>query len=144
MADAKAKVEYLVNEMLPFAEEMLSQHGEFLPYGAALNAQGEVVSIAGHTGDEHPPSQEVIDLLRGGFSAGAREGSFDATALYYDVRIKTSDHEVSDAVAIELDHKDGYSVVVFFPYTIESGEVSFGEISAQEGKYGIFGSPPNE
>ena len=144
MADAKSDVEFLMNDMLPFAEEMLAKHGEFLPYGAALNAQGEVVSIAGYTGEEQPPSQDVIDLLRKSFIDGARKGQFDATALYYDVRIKTNQDETSDAVAIELDHKDGYSVVVFFPYQIELGVVSFGEISAQQGQNSVFQSPPNQ
>ena len=143
MADAKSDVENLMNDMLPFAEQLLSEHGEFFPYGAALDPEGEVVSIAGYTGSEQPPSQELIDLLREGFVSRAREG-YIATALYYDVRISIGENETSDAIAVELDHREGYSVIVFFPYELKSGEVLFGELSAQEGRYGVFESPPNE
>ena len=48
--------------------------------------------------------------------------------------------EKTDAVAVSLNHADGYSVAVFFPYKIDDGSVVFGNALAQAGEGDIF--PP--
>ena len=122
MTTAKAQAEALLNEVLPFAEQMLCNYGEFLPYAGALRPSGEVVSIGGYDGQEHPPSKDVIDLLANGLREGAASGEYLATALIYDVRVTPpSASEATDAIAAELEHKDGYSVTVFFPYERTNG-----------------------
>lgn len=141
MSSAKQDVEALMNDFIGFAEQMLSEHGEFFPYGAAMKPNGELVSVAGYAGTEQPPSQEIIDLLNDGFVNAARSGEYKATALFYDVRVSLPDDGTkSDAVAVALDHKDNYSAVVLLPYQIHDGQVSFGEIFAQQGANSIFGS----
>jgi hypothetical protein len=52
-----------MNVALPFAERMLGDHGGFHPYAMAMKPDGEIISVAGYGGREHPPSQEIIDLL---------------------------------------------------------------------------------
>lgn len=122
MTTAKAEAEALLNDVLPFAEQMLCNYGEFLPYAGALRPSGEIVWIAGHDGREHPPSKELIDLLANGLREAAANGEYLATALVYDVRVTPpSASEVTDAIAAELEHKDGYSVTVFFPYELTNG-----------------------
>lgn len=101
---------------------MLCNYGEFFPYAGALRPSGEVVSIGGYDGREHPPSKDVIDLLAKGLCEGATRGEYVATALVYDVRVMPpSGSEVTDAIAAELEHKDGYSATVFFPYELTNG-----------------------
>ena len=52
----------------------------------------------------------------------------------YDVRAVLPDTGVkSDAVAIALDHRDNYSVVVMIPYTLQNRNVRFGSTFAQKG-----------
>ena len=141
MSSAKKDVEALMNEFIGLAKRMLSEFGEFHPYGAAMKPNGELVSIAVHDGDEHSPSQSTIDVLNDEFEIAARSGEYIATALFYDVRVALRDKgPKSDAVAVALDHRDDYSVVVFFPYQIEDGKVSFGELFAQQGANNIFRS----
>jgi hypothetical protein len=139
--DAKADCETLMGSALPFAEQMLSQYGEFLPFGGAMRLDGELVSVAGYDGDEQPPSSDVIRLIKDGFIEAARQGQFRATALVYDVRTTIpSTSEKSDAIAVSLNHRDNYSVVVFFPYRIDGGRLSIGEAFAQMGEADIFPS----
>src|SRR3982750_3575203 len=122
MTTAKAQAEALLNEVLPFAEQMLCNYGEFLPYAGALRPSGEVVSISGHDGREHPPSKDVIGLLAGGLREDAATGEYLATALVYDVRVTPpTASEPTNAIAAELEHRDGYAVTVFFPYTLTNG-----------------------
>jgi hypothetical protein len=118
---------------------MLNEHGEFIPYGEALNSSGEIISIAGDTGEESPSSKDVIKLLTDYFIEQAIIGNFEATALVYDVRVSLpGSDEVSDAIAVALDHKLGYSVVVFKPYSIIDRKVKFGSMFVNSGKKVIF------
>jgi hypothetical protein len=128
-----------MNSVLPFAEQMLRDYGEFLPFGGAMRTTGELVSVSGYTEDEHPPSAEVIRLIKDGFIDAVRKREFKATALVYDVRITLpSAAEKSDAIAVSLNHRDDYSVIVIFPYKLESGKVSIGAALAQKGEADIF------
>jgi hypothetical protein len=45
----------------------------------------------------------------------------------------------SDAIQVCIEHIEGYSAEVFFPYQIVSNEVVYGETFAQEGKHEFFG-----
>jgi hypothetical protein len=139
MPDPKSECEMLLGAVLPFAEQMLRDHGEFHPYGAAMKLDGEIVSVAVYDGREFAPSIDTIKLLKDAFIRAAYERTYKATAHAYDVRVKLpTNGEKSDAVAISLNHEDGYSVVVLFPYKIESGSLYFGEVFAQKGEADIF------
>ena len=119
---------------------MLSEYGEFYPYGGALDKKGKVISVAIDDGDEHPPSQRLIDLLVKTFQAQAAAGEYRATAIVYDVRvIPPGSNEKTDAICIELDHVDGVSLKVFMPYTIKGKNVVlYGEMFTRDGAARIF------
>ena len=122
MADPKTECEELMNAVLPFAEEMLTKYREFFPFGGTMSADGGIAHTGGWAGDEHPASTEVIELLEKQFRALAQSGECKATALVYDIRtIPPGKEEKQDAIAVALDHRDDYSVVVFFPYSFTSG-----------------------
>ena len=136
----KAETESLMNAAIPFAKQMLVKYGEFYPYGHALNVKGEVVAIAGYDGRENPPSAAVIEILNKGFIQGARNGTYKATALVYDARVQLpSSGMKSDAIAVSLNHRSSYSVVVYFPYKIEGSKLVEGEAFATEGRNDVFG-----
>ena len=139
MADIESDVEKLMDESIVFAKQMLKKEGEFLPYGAAMKPDGEVVWVGAYDNDEHPPSQEVIDLLKQGFRQSAAKGDFKATAIIYDVRIKVNDKgEKSDAIAIAVDHKYNFSIIYFYTYEIDNDEIRYGEIRALKGAKDVF------
>ncbi|MFT3885600.1 MAG: hypothetical protein QM724_09265 [Flavobacteriales bacterium] len=135
---AKEECEALLNYVLPFAEKFLQEQGEFFPFGAVMKTNREMVSVAGHDGREQPPSDDVIRILKEGFIEGAKNGSYRATALAYDVRITAPAGEKQDAIAIALDHPREYSVIVYFPYRMVDGILSIGEPMANNGTGGIF------
>ncbi len=145
MGHAKSECEELLNVLLPFAEELLAKHGEFFPFAATMNNLGGIAHVAGYTGSEQPPSADVIALLKGAFREGARTSEYRATALAYDVRVQSPTNNAKcDAVAVELDHADEYSVVVYFPYTVNENRVEVGVPFAQEGSDEVFGQQPEE
>lgn len=139
MSTAKAESESLMNAALPFAEEMLQKHGEFFPYGQALDTKGKIISVAAANGQEHPPSAEIISLLKEAFVQGANSGKYKATALVYDVRVQLpSTGAKSDAIAVSLNHRDDYSVVVYFPYRCDGDKLIMGEVFASRGDGDVF------
>jgi len=136
---AKAEAQDLMNSALPFAENMLTERGTFFPYAQALGQDGKVVAIGANDGRDRPPAREVIELLKQGLRAGAKTGQYKATALIYDVRIALpSTGAKSDAIAVSLNHRDKYAVVVFFPYKLEGKQVVIGDAIAQEEENYVF------
>jgi len=129
-----------MNDVLPFAENMLSKRGGFFPYGGAMKPDGEIVRIAAYDGRETPPTDDIVALLVSEFRKDAREGLYKATAIVYDVRVVKSDStEKSDAIAIALNHRDNYSRLVLFPYSITGGNVSIENPISEKNSIAIFG-----
>lgn len=139
MSTPKEECEALIDAILPFAKQTLARYGEFYPYGAAMDAEGRISAVARYDGDEFPKSTDVIRGLKDVFIMEAKNGKYKATALAYDVRITLpSSSEKSDAIAISLNHRDGYSIVVLFPYRMENGSAVIGTALAQRGEADIF------
>ena len=137
----KEECEKLMNTLLPFAEQMLSKYGEFYPLGGVMSVDGDISPTAVYDGNEPPPSQEMINLLKESFQSDARAGKIKASAIVYDTYIiLPNSSKKTDAVCVRLDHKDNYSAEVFFPYTIgKDKKVVFQSVFAQQGSGDIFG-----
>jgi hypothetical protein len=133
-----------LNELLPvlfdFAQLMLSKEGEFLPFAASMTPDGKIQSVGGYTGDEHPPSQELIDLLTMAFQRDAAAGKLRATGICMDVRtIAPGETQKTDAICARLEHSDGEAVEVFLPYRKTFlGKIKYGTIFATAGAPVIF------
>ena len=139
VSDPKSDCETIMNSVLPFAEKMLTDHGEFIPFGGAMRENGQLVSVAGYDGAGHPMSNDTIALIKDGFIAAARQGEYKATAIVYDVKVKLpASEEKSDAIAVSLNHRDNYSIVVFIPYRIDNRRLILGTAFAQKGEADIF------
>lgn len=107
---AQDDLDGLVGVALPFAEQMLDEHGEFFPYAVALDESGDARMVAADPGGgEQPASLDVLATLIGGLRA-ERDG-LRAVALVSDVRLSDS-----DAVRVELEHREGQAMAVFLPY----------------------------
>jgi len=134
-----------MNFGLPLVERILQRHGEFLPFGTAMRPNGEIVCLGALDGREVPSLAgsfaDVIRSLKDAFIDGARRQEYIATALFYEVGFTLpSSSERRDAVAVSLNHRGGYSVIVLLPYTIEDGSVAYDAPHAQPGEADIFGT----
>ncbi len=107
---AQSDLDGLLDAVLPAAQQLLDSHGEFYPFAAKVNSDGELAMLAAHTGDERPRSNELLDALSAG--ALSQLDSLRAVALVSDVRLPES----SDAVRVELEHEDGVAMAVLLPY----------------------------
>jgi hypothetical protein len=139
--NGKKDCERLMNALLPLAERMLKEHGEFYPYGGYIKPDGEVAHVGAEDEDtDHPKSGNLLNVLRNSLSEMAKGGECKATAIVFDVRVDLPNSDKKcDAIQVCLEHVDGYTAEVFSPYQIVWGRLNFGVTFAQEGRREMFG-----
>ncbi len=115
-------IQALINMFFPFAEELLIKYGEFYPYAGATTVEGEFVSVGYHKENEFQESQKVMTNLKNALQQGST--AYIAVAIFYNVRTKDNETgETEDAIAVFVEHKDGYYAYEFFyPYRLEDKE----------------------
>jgi hypothetical protein len=114
----------LLVAVIPFAEQMLGEFGEFFPFGATMAPDGEITASAAYDGKDTPTSADVIDWLKETFRSEASKGAIIATAIVYEVGLQSAETGASNAIVAECDHAGGFSARVVFPFTLEAGQVS--------------------
>lgn len=102
------EIDGMFGHAFPFAEKRLQMYGEFFPYGVTLNDKGVVAMVAGFTGEEQPPSNQVLALLYEGIRS--QRASLRAAAVVADVRV-----EGGEAVRIEIEHREVWRLPSFCP-----------------------------
>ena len=139
MADPKEEIQQLLNYLLPFAEQMLSSHGEFYPHAATMDVAGDVQAVSA-AGDERPEVGELLLALHAELREQAAQGAIRASGIAADVTLTDPDSgEEMDAVQLELDHAETDAVDVYVPYTSgDDDRIKFGELVATAGQAPIF------
>ena len=137
---AHPDLDALLNTLLPLAKELLAKQGEFFPFAAAMRADGQIVHVAAHDGDEHPASQQVIDNLVRALRPQAEGGAIRAAGICLDARVEPpGQSNKTDAVAMRLEHATGEAVQVFVPYRKTwLGKYKFDELFGTRGDRVIF------
>jgi hypothetical protein len=138
----KEDSEKLMNAVLPLAQRMLRRYGEFYPFGNYMKPDGTIVEVGAASPDtDHPKSKDLIYLLRSSFQELARTNRCKVVALVFDIAVPVpKSTRKSDAIQVCIEHEDGYSVEVFFPYQIIDDQVVYGETFAQQANHRIFGN----
>jgi hypothetical protein len=104
---AHPELDQLLNVALEFAQKMLKEHGEFYPFGASMGMDGKISMDGTTTCREHPPSQDLLDLLPESYTQRANTGVLRAAAICADERVPPpgSDQKTDRAPAcIGLSH----------------------------------------
>jgi hypothetical protein len=145
-SSAKGEVEQVMGPLIEAASSLLEKHGEFYPIAGYLDAHGLFHLTATHDGNERPTTTQVISDLRRTLKATASPNGYRAVGLAYDVRVTPPGQSAkTDAILVELEHKTGYRVNVYWPYTPASGRPPiFGKAFAEAGSLDAYVSstPP--
>ena len=143
MAIFQADVQALLDDLIPFACQMLSEEGEFLPFGACTNSDGSIVWEGASNGDELPLSRELIDILHNTHRKLAATHEIRACAVVYDIRaVPPGKGEKQDAICVAIDHITVHSIHQVYPYRIDaSGNVEIDESYTVNRKTSIFSRP---
>jgi hypothetical protein len=124
----------LSNDLLPFAQRMLAEQGEFYPFGGSITSDGRYISVGAKGSSDHPKSRELIDVMTTEFRSQASEGKIRAAGICFDVRVVPPGQiDKTDAIQLALEHEGGDAVDVFVPYAqLADGEFTYGELFACE------------
>ena len=134
---SREEMNAVLSEAVKVACYFLQKRGEFFPFAVGMDQAGGLRHIQGWTGDESPPSNEILDLLQRGLARSAGAGEFDCTGLVSDVRISTG-VETTDAIRVQVEHRDEQPVVCYVPYRLTGGSVITDEIVAEPGVARVF------
>jgi hypothetical protein len=133
----------LVGPLIAFAQQQLEKVGAFFPFGCTMSTDGHIAMVAADTGSEHPASLEVIELMAAGMRSHAAQGTIKASGICYDIKWQPEGGQVTDAIAMSLEHRDRDRVLVVMPYSKSrfSGW-KFGDLAAMApGEPRVFTSP---
>jgi hypothetical protein len=129
----------LMAKLVPFAAENIAEFGEFYPFGAGVNAQGDIMSVAGHKGNDFVEQQNALDNIFLEFQQGITDNGLILTAVFSNQLIQSPDKKIPvQAIVIRLDHKEGFSRVVYLPYMKTEQGVQYGKMMMDAGKGEVF------
>ena len=136
----KDDCEALMGAVLPVAERMLLEQRACRVFGSTLSADGGIAQVGGWAEAPGSAGAGLLAEFEASFRAGAARGELRATALIQSVpMVPVDESQAKDAVAIRLDHRDDYSIVVTFPYWFSAaGELTIDEPFASAGAHDIF------
>jgi hypothetical protein len=132
----QADLDGLVRASLPFAQQMLEEHGDFLPYGVAVSTAGQIRMVAVDVGQRlRPSSVELLAMLVDGLRR--RRDAIRAVALVFRVRLVAS-----EAIRVELEHRDGQAVAVLLPYRRRRlrRRPQYGDLTTASGRHHLWPS----
>lgn len=130
-----------MNDLVPFAEKSLVDHGWFDPYGGTITMDTVIEHISVDSGDDPSTSEEIFDALLIDLRKGATEGAYLATAIFSNVQINIEDGQVY-AINVVLEHVCGVCIDVYIPYRrIFDSDIEYGETIATEASPKVFDSP---
>jgi Protein of unknown function (DUF2569) len=115
--------------LLPLAERLLAERGEFLPFGGTMSQAGEVVAVGAADGKEPASSQNVVEVMTKALRLRTRNGQLRAVGICYDGRtVPPGQTEKCDAVCVGVEHQSGEAVNLILPYRrTGKGDVQYGE-----------------
>ena len=139
MAEPQEEIQELLNFLLPHAERLLGEQGEFYPYAAALDNAGSIEPVGPAVETDDPDVGDILVALHADLREQAADGAIRASGIAADVTLTDPDSgETTDAVQLELDHAEGDAVDIYVPYERGIEGVKFGDLVAAEGREPVF------
>jgi hypothetical protein len=112
--EAEQDYDALLGGMLPLVEKWLQEQDGFVPCGAAITADGQLVGqMAG--ADEAATTESVMRMLFTRLQAQAQAGEIRATCVCYNGEFE-EDGELLPAIFIILEHTRGPATIFRRPY----------------------------
>lgn len=134
------ELQKLLGSALGSAHRILEKQGWFPPFAVILDRDGHTTNFVQHRDNGHPNPAELREQLRRTLRAKAESGKILASArVYVSTAIPARESRESKVVIVELDHRDGTSLKVIYPWFSKLDEtVTFEEPYRDKGRREIF------
>lgn len=107
----------LVGTLVPFAQRLLRQHGDFFPFAATMDRAGNVAHVGGDMGTERPSSADLVAFLRDALRAEAERGEVRACGMCLNVAARLPGYAKQvDAICCQLEDDGGGAAQIFVPF----------------------------
>ena len=130
--NAQVELNVVLTAAVSFAETMLEAEGAFYPYSVGLTEAGatEMATVPADSDDVLARLLEELASKRDGLRAGAVVAAVHLESIE------------SDAVRVDLEHRDGVALIVVLPYTRKKRrkKVEWGEMQAMVVEPRIWGA----
>jgi hypothetical protein len=135
-----AMLDQLSEHLVKFAQGLLDAHGEFRPFGATVDGDGQLQYYAADNGSERGGFPAQIEILQRALREASESDQIHAAGFCFDVLLHHEDRPKQDAIQCILEHADGEAIERFTPYSkTEDGAVRYGEGFTNDGSRKIFG-----
>ncbi|MGR6873219.1 hypothetical protein ACU6U9_13125 [Pseudomonas sp. HK3] len=120
------ELDQLVDQGGKYAYLQLAQKDGLSPFAVAIDEAGTTIMLEVPKSEDKATLSDKILKLREIIYLGGKNAKFVAGALFVQAQVPFMGKEV-DGVAIEMEHKNGLSVLRFSPYEInrEEKKISF-------------------
>ena len=100
------------------ARLLLTEQGEFYPFGAYLSNTNTITQRLFHDGDDFPLSTGLINIIKHDFDSQLASGSVAGTAITYAARVTNTNYtEPVDVIIVRLNSKVLKSALLYyFPF----------------------------
>jgi hypothetical protein len=131
---AQQDLDGLLAAAIEFAQQQLAKHGEFYPFVLTVATNGTTTALGSRPtiNEEQPASSDVI--AAGIEALIERRDQLRACAVTADVRLPNK----TDAIRIDLEHRDGHTISALLPYTPKRKKIEYGQLSAHAGQARIW------
>jgi hypothetical protein len=140
-SDPKTDVDTMARDLLPAAMESLEARRGLSPFGAVMNSNGGISRTPTDRPSGTSDSKQLLDrLLNVTLQSRVLQESMKATAAVFDARVTPPGQKTKvNAIGFYLDHRDNYSVDLYFPYEVNAqGKVSLGKAFSSWGARRIY------
>ena len=117
-----------VNYLRELSDNLLLEFGEFFPFAAQIEHDGELHGVGYQSESESPSSKEAIDNLTSHLESELEENNIRSYCIVYDTRLTNDDYPSGiDCVIAIMKHKADETTIEFsFPYQIkDNGEIEY-------------------
>lgn len=105
----------ITSPLFEFAEEQVRKRGAFLPFGAYLKPNGEIVLAAASNGENLTSFNEILPILHDGLRATVEQGDVSAIAVCEWVKITPEGGKQTDAMKVLVEHEGGLTIAFYVP-----------------------------
>ena len=116
------EINKIADHCFEYAKQLLTETGEFYPFGAFVGKQGRVHPLEFDIENNKIPNNgKVIEALAKYCNTELEASNINGFGLAYEVNLKlTEDADYTDAIAVEITHISEKNIPVFYlPYSVK-------------------------
>jgi hypothetical protein len=129
--DIRSDIQSFIDYAVDFAEKMLNDSGEFYPFAARIDINGELTGVGYEDNEtDFPKSNKVIKKLTKILGSQLNNKEIKAYVLAYDVKVQTENSiDKSDAILIDIYHQEPNEIPKYYftYFWNDNKELTFGE-----------------